>query len=252
MSGKMSGKAVLVTGSAGGLGRAIALAFARQGAEIILADLKEDGLVESKAMIEGEGGRATVYRVDLGVETEIAALAGAVLSAHSSLDVLVNNAGLHHGDIATGFAELSQKKWLGFLAVNTVAPLLLAQALRPALAKAKGLIINQSSMASFAPGTAYGVTKAALNAVTYGMAMQFAKDEIRAVAIAPGLMDTEANRSHLAAETQARIKGMQLMKRQGTAEDIANMAVFLASPEGSFVNNQVILVDGGNNLRGFR
>ena len=127
-----------------------------------------------------------------------------------------------------------------------------AQALRPALAKAKGLIINQSSMASFAPGTAYGVTKAALNAVTYGMAMQFAKDEIRAVAIAPGLMDTEANRSHLAAETQARIKGMQLMKRQGTAEDIANMAVFLASPEGSFVNNQVILVDGGNNLRGFR
>jgi 3-oxoacyl-[acyl-carrier protein] reductase len=84
------------------------------------------------------------------------------------------------------------------------------------------------------------------------MASQFAADEVRCVAIAPGLMQTEAAQRGVEADNWERIKGMQAVKRQGTTEDIANLAFFLASEEGSFINNQVLLCDGGNQLRGFR
>jgi 3-oxoacyl-[acyl-carrier protein] reductase len=130
--------------------------------------------------------------------------------------------------------------------------MLLAEALRPALKAAKGLIINKSSMASYQPATAYGITKAGLNIFTHAMATQFGADEIRCVAIAPGLMETEAAKGGVEAENWARLQAMQSVKRQGTAEDIANLGLFLASEEGSFINNQVILCDGGNQMRGFR
>jgi 3-oxoacyl-[acyl-carrier protein] reductase len=252
MTKRFSGKTVLVTGSAGGLGRAYALAFAREGAGLILVDIKAEGLAETQALIEAEGGAAEIHTVDLAEEVQIAGLAEAVLAAHDQLDVLINNAGLAYGEIAHSFLGLGQAKWLRFLAINSVAPLLLAEALQPALARAKGLIINQSSMASYTPATAYGVTKATLNALNFAMAMQFGRDEIRSVAIAPGLMETEANRSSLPPETYERIKGMQLVKRTGTAEDIANLGVFLASDEGGFINNEIVICDGGNNLRGWR
>jgi 3-oxoacyl-[acyl-carrier protein] reductase len=171
---------------------------------------------------------------------------------HAKLDVLINNAGLHLGEIARGFFGLGQAKWQHFFAVNTIGPLLLAEALRPALAKAKGLIINKSSMASYVPQTAYGITKASLNIFTHAMAAQFGVDEIRCVAIAPGLMETEAAKGGVETDNWERLKAMQSVKRQGTAEDIANLGVFLASHEGSFINNQVILCDGGNQMRGFR
>jgi 3-oxoacyl-[acyl-carrier protein] reductase len=252
MTGKFSGKTVLVTGSAGGLGRAYALAFAKEGAVLILADVNEAGLAESQAMIEALGGTASDHRVDLGDEAQIHAFAANVLTAHERLDVLINNAGLAYGEIAHGFFGLGMAKWQRFLAVNTIAPLLLAEALRPALAAAEGLVINQSSMASYTPATAYGITKASLNAMTFGMATQLAADGIRVVAIAPGLMETEASRASLPEATFQRVKGTQLLKRQGTAEDIANLGIFLASDEGSFINNEIIIMDGGNQLRGWR
>lgn len=252
MAGKFAGKTVLVTGSAGGLGRAYALAFGGEGAHLILADINEAGLAESKTLVEQAGGSAEVHRVDMASEADIQAFGAAVVAAHSKLDVLINNAGLHMGEIARGFFGLGQAKWQHFFAVNTIGPLLLAEALRPALAAAEGLIINKSSMASYNPATAYGITKASLNVFTHAMAMQFGADNIRVVAIAPGLMATEAAQEGVEAANWERLKGMQSVKRQGTADDIANLGMFLASPEGSFINNEVILCDGGNQMRGFR
>lgn len=252
MGDRFNGKTVLVTGSAGGLGRAYALAFAGEGAALILVDLNEAGLAESKAMIEAIGGTASVHRCDLGDEAQIVALGEAVLAVDDRLDVLINNAGLHAGEIARGFFGLGQAKWQHFFAVNTIGPLLLAEALRPALAKAKGVIINKSSMASYNPATAYGITKAALNVLTHAMAQQFGADEIRCVGIAPGLMETEAALDGVDPSNWERLKAMQSVKRQGTADDIANLGLFLASAEGSFINNQIILCDGGNQMRGFR
>ncbi|OAN59340.1 MULTISPECIES: SDR family NAD(P)-dependent oxidoreductase [unclassified Sphingobium] len=252
MAHRFAGRTVLVTGSAGGLGRAHALAFAGEGAHLILADINEDGLAESRTLIEQTGGSAEMHRIDMAVEADIHACADAVLAGHHRLDVLINNAGLHSGEIARGFFGLGQAKWQHYFAINTIGPMLLAEALRPALARAKGVIINKSSMASYNPATAYGVTKAALNIFTHAMAQQFGADEIRCVGIAPGLMATEAAQQGVDAANWERLKAMQSVRRQGTAEDIAQLALFLASDEGSFINNQVILCDGNNQMRGFR
>jgi 3-oxoacyl-[acyl-carrier protein] reductase len=252
MPSGIKGKSVLITGGAAGLGRAYALAFAKEGAAIFLADINEAGMAETKALVEALGATAECHSCDMASEIDIHALGAAVLATHDSLDVLINNAGLHLGEIARGFFGLGQAKWQHYFAVNVIGPLLLAEALRPALAKAKGLIINKSSMASYQPQTAYGITKASLNIFTHAMSAQFGVDDIRCVAIAPGLMETPAAKDGVADDNWARIKAMQSVKRQGTAEDIANLGVFLASDEGSFINNQVILCDGGNALRGFR
>ena len=252
MAKRFSGKTVLVTGSAGGLGRAYALAFGREGAHLVLADINEAGLAESQKLVEEVGGTASVHRLDMADEAQIQAFGSEIVAKHERVDVLINNAGLHAGEIARGFFGLGQAKWQHFFAVNTIGPMLLAEAVRPALAKAKGLIINKCSMASYNPATAYGITKASLNVFTHAMSMQFGVDEIRCVGIAPGLMETDAARGGVADDNWERLKGMQSVKRQGTAEDIANLGVFLASDEGSFINNQVILCDGGNQMRGFR
>jgi 3-oxoacyl-[acyl-carrier protein] reductase len=252
MSKAFAGKTVLVTGGAAGLGRAYALRFGGEGAHLILADINAAGMGETKAMVEGVGGTAECHVCDMSDEAQIAAMGAAVLGTHDRLDILINNAGLHMGEIARGFFGLGQAKWQHFFAVNTIGPLLLAEAVRPALAKAKGLIINKSSMASYQPQTAYGITKAALNVFTHAMANQFGGDEIRCVAIAPGLMETPAAQEGVDTANWEKLKSMQAVKRQGTAEDIANLGYFLASDEGSFINNQVILCDGGHQLRGFR
>jgi 3-oxoacyl-[acyl-carrier protein] reductase len=252
VAGKFSGKTIAVTGGAAGLGQAYALAFGREGGHLILADINEAGMVETKTLVEGVGGTAECHRVDMADEVQINAFAAAVLAGHDRLDVLINNAGLHMGEIARGFFGLGQAKWQYFFAVNTIGPMLLAEALRPALAKAQGLIINKSSMASYNPATAYGITKASLNVFTHAMAMQFGVDGIRCCAIAPGLMETPAAKQGVADDNWERLKAMQSVKRQGTAEDIANLGVFLASDEGSFINDEVILCDGGNQMRGFR
>ena len=252
MAGQFAGKTVLVTGGAAGLGQAYAVRFASAGAHLILADIDEAGMASVKAEVEAAGGTAECHRCDMSSEPDIVALGEAVCAAHPRLDVLINNAGLHMGEIARGFFGLGQAKWQHFFAVNVIGPLLLAEAVRPLLKAAKGVIINKSSMASYQPATAYGITKASLNVFTHAMATQLAADDIRVVAIAPGLMATEAAERGVEADNWERIKGMQAVKRQGTAEDIANLGFFLASDQGSFINNQTILCDGGNQLRGFR
>jgi NAD(P)-dependent dehydrogenase (short-subunit alcohol dehydrogenase family) len=252
VSGAFSGKVVLVTGGAAGLGRAHALRFGGAGAHLVLADINEAGMAETAALVEAAGGSAECHRVDMSQEAEIEAFGAAVIASHPKVDVLINNAGLHMGEIARGFFGMGMAKWQHFFAVNTFAPLLLAEAIRPALAAAQGLIINKCSMASYQPATAYGITKATLNVFTNAMAHQFAADQVRCVGIAPGLMETPASKEGVEPENWERLKAMQQVRRQGTAEDIANLAYFLASEEGSFINNQVVLCDGGNAMRGFR
>lgn len=249
---RFTGKIVLVTGGAAGLGREYATRFGAEGAHLILADINADGMEETRALVEAGGSTAECHVCDMSKEADIQALGAAVTAGHEKLDVLINNAGLHMGEIARGFFGLGMDKWHYFYAVNVIGPLLLAEAVRPALKAAKGLIINKSSMASYQPQTAYGITKASLNVFTHAMANQFGTDDIRCVAIAPGLMETPASKEGVEAANWDRLKAMQQVKRQGTAADIANLGMFLASEEGSFINNQVILCDGGNQLRGFR
>ncbi len=243
-------KIVLVTGAAGGLGMAIAGAFVDQGATVICADIDATALVRT---CEEFGERAIPHTIDLTDEAAIAKLASMVADDFGRLDVLVNNAGLAHGEITTGLFGIGLAKWQRYLAVNSIAPLLLAEALREPLAAAKGIVINQSSMASYVPGTAYGITKVALNAVSFALASQLGPDGVRCVAIAPGMMETERNRATLGDQVVDEMTAMQLAPgRTGSPQDVANLCLFLASKEGSFINNEVIPVDGGHRMRGFR
>ncbi len=252
MAQRFSGKTVLVTGSAGGLGRAIAESFAGEGAALVLVDIDAARLDATRDEMAAAGHQVMAIAADLSDEAAIARIATEFARQHDSLDVLVNNAGLAYGEVSTGFFGLGLDKWQLYFTVNTIAPLLLAEALRAPLAAAKGLIINQSSMASYVPGTAYGITKSALNAVTFALASQLAGDGIRCAAVAPGMMETEANIAALGKEQIAGLTSMQLAPaRSGGATDIANACLFLASEEGSFVNNTVLNVDAGHRMRGF-
>jgi 3-oxoacyl-[acyl-carrier protein] reductase len=252
MGKRFANRLVLVTGAAGGMGRTFAQRFAEEGAALILTDVEDQGLEETASLLRGKGAECSVHRVDLAVEKDILQFAEQIRSRHPRLDVLINNAGIAYGEIARAFESLSQEKWLRYLAVNTVAPLILAQALRPSIAKAHGMILNVSSMASYVPATAYGVTKAALNAMTYGMAHAFGADGIRVNAISPGLMETPASKSHLTSETQARIHSQQILKSHGTADDIAVLGLFLASDDARFINCEIVHCDAGNRVRGWR
>lgn len=246
---KFAAKTVLVTGAAGGLGRSIAEAFIAEGARVVLVDIDGDRL---SATCSELGDNATGITADLSDEAAIARVGEEFSAISDKLDVLVNNAGLAYGEISRGFLGLGMEKWRRYFAINTISPLLLAEALRSQLAAAKGLIINQCSMAAYVPATAYGVTKAALAAMNFGMATQFAADGIRAVGIAPGLMETDANLEALPPEAHERLRAMQLApKRGGTPRDIANACLFAASDEGGFVNNTILNVDGGHQMRGW-
>jgi 3-oxoacyl-[acyl-carrier protein] reductase len=249
---RFADKLVLITGAGGGMGQTFAQKFAGEGARLILTDIDETGLQQVGDGLRAKGTSCSTHRVDLAVESDIQNFAAQICSQHPKLDVLINNAGIAYGEITRGFHDLSQEKWLRYLNVNSISPLLLSQALRPALAKGPGVILNITSMASYAPGTAYGVTKATLNAITYGMAGVFGADGIRVNAIAPGIMETPASRSQLPPETYARIQGQQMLKLHGTADDIAALAAFLASDEARFIDCEIVTCDAGNRLRGWR
>jgi len=250
MSQRFAGKTAVITGASGGIGLVLAQRFAQEGAQLVLVDVDEQGLRRTETTLREQGHTCQCHRVNLADEAQIRQF-GAGLQ-QQAVDVLINNAGIAYGALAYGFERLSQEQWLNILSVNSVAPLLLAQGLRPALARSRGVVINISSMAGYMPATAYGVSKAALNAMTYGMAQTFAADGIRVNAIAPGLMETPASSTQLPPGTFERIQSQQLLKLTGSADDVAALALFLASDEGRFITCEIVSCDAGNRIRGWR
>jgi NAD(P)-dependent dehydrogenase (short-subunit alcohol dehydrogenase family) len=257
-SRRLEGKVALLfgAGSAGpgwGNGKAAAVTFARHGARVVCVDLRREAAEETAEIIRREDGAATAAACDATNSEAVAALVAEVMAAQGRIDVLHNNVGYAQ---MGGPVELSEADWHRTLDLNLTTCFLACKHVLPhMLAQRAGSIINISSAAAIRytgyPYAAYYAAKAAVNNFTLGLALQYAKDGIRANAIMPGLMNTPLIHQQISGQyrdpdemVRARDAACP-MGRMGTAWDVANAALFLASDEAAYITGVALPVDGG-------
>jgi len=251
---RLSGKVAIVTGGAGGIGRASALALGREGARVVVADLDADGAAR---VAEEVGADALAIAVDVSDEAQVAAMIARTVASFGRLDVLHNNAALTSADVLardTVVTEMALDVWERTLAVNLRSQMLGCKHAIPAmLAGGGGSIVNTSSGAANigdVTRVAYGVSKAGVQALTRYVATAHGKQGIRANAIVPGLVVTPAVTSQLSDAVLAQVADVNLTPYLGRPEDVAAVVVFLASDDARYVTGQMIAVDGGSSTRG--
>jgi NAD(P)-dependent dehydrogenase (short-subunit alcohol dehydrogenase family) len=250
--GRLDGKVAIVTGGGGGIGGATARALAREGASVAVLDVdrgRADLVVQD---ITAAGGAALAVHADLSEEAEVVAAVGSVASEFGRLDVLHNNAALTESDFLshdTQVTELSIEVWERTMAVNLRSQMLTCKHAIPVMVEnGGGSIINMSSGASLKGDrtrTAYGVSKAGVNALTMYVATSHGKKGVRVNTIVPGLIVTDAVRAHLTERMLAGLGKATLTPYVGEPDDVANLVVFLASDESRYITGQMIAIDGG-------
>jgi NAD(P)-dependent dehydrogenase (short-subunit alcohol dehydrogenase family) len=249
MSGlDLAGKRVVVTGAAGGLGRAFALAFAREGAKVFAADINEAGANETADLIRAAGGKAHAAQADVTSRTATKGLAAAAALAMGGIDVLVNNAAIYAGLERKGFEQIDEAVWDRVMAVNVKGPWAMTSAVAPYMRKAgAGAVINVSSatvMSGSPQWLHYVSSKGAVIAMTRALARELGDDKITVNALAPGFTLTEAS---LGLIENAADYGVTrgAIKRAAGSDDMVGSALFLASPLATFITGQTIIIDGG-------
>jgi NAD(P)-dependent dehydrogenase (short-subunit alcohol dehydrogenase family) len=249
---RLGGKVAIVTGGGGGIGGATAQALALHGAAVVVVDVDRGAADVVVAAIEGAGGRAVACQADVSHEDQVRAAVDMAVEQFGRLDVLHNNAALTDSDFLradTAVTELSLEVWEQTMAVNLRSQMLMCKhAVPPMVRGGGGSIINMSSGASLKGDrtrTAYGVSKAGVNALTLYVATSHGKQGIRANTILPGLVVTDAVRAYLNEETLAGLSRATLTPSVGQPDDIADVVVFLASNESRYITGQMIPVDGG-------
>lgn len=241
------GKAVLITGAAGGIGRATALRLADEGADLLLLDVQHDALMATASSCEGGGGRVVAADCDAGDPEQVEAAVQRCVDEFGRLDVLVNIAGiltLEHTH------ELSLAAWNRVLEINLTGTFLFCKAAIPHLLRNGGNIVNTSStsaLAGMAYAAAYGASKAGVLALTRTIAVEYGKRGVRANAVSPGSIKTAmGSRQHLPEELDWKLIERHLpLDRARGPEVVASVIAMLASDDGAHINGESIRIDGG-------
>ncbi|MBN1364234.1 MAG: SDR family oxidoreductase [Syntrophaceae bacterium] len=251
MAHRLNGKNAIITGAANGIGRASALLFASEGANLVLADVNETGLLQVEKEIQSKGGKVIIRKTDVSSEEEIKALINLALEKFINIDILINNAGISGGLYA--LEDQESEEWHKVYDVNVMGPV---YAIKHIIAHMKsrrqGSIINIASVAgimSGAGGNAYSASKAALINFTKTSACEVGAYNVRINAICPGLIETGMTQPFF---EWARSSGKENqlgkyceLKRAASPEEVAWAILFLASDESSYMTGQAIPVDGG-------
>jgi len=252
MTGLLDHHLAVVTGSGSGIGRAIALGYAREGARIVVLDVNAEAAAATAKAINAGGGSATSFRLDVTAREDCRAVAAQIADRIGQVSILVNNAGINRRNAFTADAEAVIKDWQDIMAVNLNGVFNVTHAFLAMLRATKGRIVNIASIQSFmhvrTPNSpAYTTSKHGVLGFTRALAAELGKDGVRVNAIGPGLIETPLN-------AQARASNPDLVKtfldhtplgRAGKPEDIVGPAIFLASDLSAYVTGSIVMADGG-------
>jgi len=243
---QLENRIALITGAAGGIGRAIALRFAGEGAAVALCDLDLPGAAKVAEEIRAAGGRGFAYKLDAAVEPEVRAFFAAFIKEHGRLDILVNNAGICRN---AKIEDIDGAEWDRYLSVNLKSVFLCSkEALRIMKAQRYGKVISLASAAGkiggVVAGAHYAAAKAGVICFTKSLALQAAPYGIQANAIAPGPITTRMTAEWGPELTEAFVEKIPL-HRYGTPDEVAEVALLLASDRASFITGEVIDINGG-------
>lgn len=240
---------IIVTGAATGIGQAVAIHLAQQGARVVIADLHE--APAAAAALCDMGLQAEGFAVDVSDETQVEALAAQVLGRHGRIDVLVNNAGIYSSLAPKPFEALTVADWQRVLAVNVVGVFLMCRAVAPAMRQAgAGSIINISSGVAFKGNPLmahYVASKGAVVSLTRALATELGKDGVRVNSVAPGFTLSESVQRNAALVRGVKEPSLRnrVLARDMMPDDLVGAVAFFASPASAFITGQTLVVDGG-------